>query len=326
MRPVWRIEIGGEVPHWSSEIDRLRVVEVLGVESDELELELPDPGAQYAAPRRGVRIAVALGFTRPISVGTFTVVSAGATGPPPRILVRGEAVDLVDEALKAPRTRAWGDELTIGSVVTTIASAHDLEAHVDPSLEDVQVGHVDQVGESDASRLTRLARKYDGVYKHGGGRLLVVPRALARSVATGRQLALARLLPDVVLQWAVRYLDRPVVAAVRASYQDLAAGMPGSVEVGSGRPRKRLPQLYHDRATAAAAAKAHLAAAARAAARLTASVAGDPTLTAAQPLEISGLHPTVEGRWLIEQVAHTVDRDGFRTQLQATPEPPAVEE
>ena len=44
-------------------------------------------------------------------------------------------------------------------------------------------------------------RKYDGVYKHGGGLLLIVPRALARSVvSTGRQLALARLLPDVVLR------------------------------------------------------------------------------------------------------------------------------
>ena len=178
------------------------------------------------------------------------------------------------------------------------------------------------MGESDASRLTRLARKYDGVYKHGGGLLLIVPRALARSVvSTGRQLALARLLPDVVLRWTVRYLDRPVVAAVRASYQDLEAGMPGSVEVGSGRPRKRLPQLYHDEAAATAAARSHLAAAARAAARLTASVAGDPTLTAAQPLEIPGLHPTVEGTWIIEQAAHTVDRDGFRTQLQATPDP-----
>ena len=165
-----------------------------------------------------------------------------------------------------------------------------------PSLEQDEVGHVDQVGESDASRLTRLARKYDGVYKHGGGLLLIVPRALARSVvSTGRQLALARLLPDVVLRWTVRYLDRPVVAAVRASYQDLEAGMPGSVEVGSGRPRKRLPQLYHDEAAATAAARSHLAAAARAAARLTASVAGDPTLTAAQPLEIPGLHPNGRG-------------------------------
>ena len=323
MRPGWRIEIDGAVPAWSDAVQRIRVVEELGTDADEIELEIPDPDSLYEAPRRGVRLSLALGYARTVEVGTYVVRTAGATGPPPRILVNGAAVDLVVEALKAPRTRAWGDDLTIANVVQTIAEDHGLKALIDETLGAVVVGHIDQVGESDASRLTRLARRHDAVYKHGGQQLIMARRGAPRSLSTGRSLA-GRAVSAGVLRWAVRYDARPEVARVVATYQDLDAGAPGVVEAGSGRPTKRLPTTYASEQAAMAAAEAHLAAASRSSATLSFSLAGDPTLTGGQRISVPGLHPSAAGEWIVQRVVHTLDSGGgYRSEVTATPVPAA---
>ena len=183
---------------------------------------------------------------------------------------------------------AWGDDdLTIANVVQTVAEDHGLKALIDESLGAVVVGHIDQVGESDASRLTRLARLHDAVYKHGGNALIMARRgARPHSLSTGRSLA-GRAVSAGVLRWAVRYDARPEVARVVAAYQDLDAGAPGVVEAGSGRPTKRLPTTYASEQAAMAAAEAHLAAASRC--RRSARCAGcEALLTAAEYRYCSG--------------------------------------
>ena len=85
---------------------------------------------------------------------------------PRRLVIRATAAELPSRSsLKAPRCRAW-DEVTLGSLVATVASEHGYEARVDPSLADSPIAHVDQVAESDLHLLRRVAgQHYDATVR-----------------------------------------------------------------------------------------------------------------------------------------------------------------
>ena len=55
--------------------------------------------------------------------------------------------------------------MTFGALVATIAGEHGLKAAVSSDLAKNQVGHNDQVNESDIAFLTRIAYRYDATAK-----------------------------------------------------------------------------------------------------------------------------------------------------------------
>jgi phage protein D len=73
------------------------------------------------------------------------------------------------------KTRSW-DNLRLADIVKTVATDNGLIPRVADALKDIHISHIDQVAESDANLLARLARDYNAVSKPSGGYWLFCSR------------------------------------------------------------------------------------------------------------------------------------------------------
>ncbi|HGG8959795.1 TPA: late control protein D, partial [Enterobacter hormaechei subsp. xiangfangensis] len=116
-------------------------------------------------PPKGARLRVALGFNdHLVDKGWFVVSGVASSGPPRRIEIYATAAPM--NAQKQPgdvisqKTRSW-DNLRLADLVKTVAKENGLVPKVAAELADIHIDHVDQVAESDANLLTRLARTWN---------------------------------------------------------------------------------------------------------------------------------------------------------------------
>lgn len=192
MTPSFRI-IADRVDVTAAIKDRLlelAVIDVAGVESDEVKLTLDDrrreDGALAELPRIGTRLDVALGYaeTALIGMGSYVVDEIEISSPPATLSVSAKAADM-SGPMRSPKTRSW-ENLTLGDVVATIAREHRLVPATDPELASIPIVHIDQTAESDMAFLTRLASHYDAVAKPANGHWVFTKRGQAKS-ATGKK-------------------------------------------------------------------------------------------------------------------------------------------
>ncbi|MCR2730891.1 contractile injection system protein, VgrG/Pvc8 family, partial [Salmonella enterica] len=62
------------------------------------------------------------------------------------------------------KSRSW-DDVSLGDIVKTVASDNGLIPKVAGALANIAVGHLDQVNESDAALMTRLASRFNAISK-----------------------------------------------------------------------------------------------------------------------------------------------------------------
>lgn len=114
-----------------------------------------------ALPTKGARLQAALGFNNHlVDKGWFVVSGVASSGPPRRIEIYATAAPM--NAQKQPgdvtgqKTRSW-DNLRLADLVKTVARDNGLIPKVAAGLADIHIDHIDQVAESDANLLSRLA-------------------------------------------------------------------------------------------------------------------------------------------------------------------------
>ena len=105
-------------------------------------------------------------------MGHFTVDEVEVEGPPATLTVRARSADLREE-LKEQKTRSWSDTM-LHEVVAAVAADHGLSLRMPPPPPTIHLPHLDQSNESDLHLLTRLARRWDYVFKLSGKRLAFV--------------------------------------------------------------------------------------------------------------------------------------------------------
>ncbi|EOW4847104.1 late control protein D, partial [Escherichia coli] len=170
--------------------------------SDELKIMLLSE--TLPLPTKGARLRVALGFNgNLVDKGWFVVCGVSSSGPPRRIEVYATAAPMNAEKQSGDvlnqKTRSW-DNLTLGDLVKTVATENGLKARVAEKLAGIRITHVDQVAESDASLLSRLARTYNAVSKPAGGYWLFLEQGAGTTVS-GAPLKTVTLTPSVVSSW-----------------------------------------------------------------------------------------------------------------------------
>ena len=328
MRPVCRIFANGaDLAHiLATRLQSVSVTDAAGLEADTLELVLADHDDQapLQLPPTGAELEVWLGYedTGTQRMGLFVVDELEADGFPERLTIRARAAPYEGSRggkvhLQTQKTRAWPKGTKLGDMVAKIAKEHGLQPAVSASLRGLALPQFDQVDESDLALLVRVAQRYDGVVKPGGGKLAVAKRGESKT-ASGLDLPTVTVRKQDCTRWAMNVSTRDSEGTVIAFYHNRGAAKREHVAVGQGDPVRRLRNNYPDKDSAQRAADAELDKRGRRKNKLSLAMPGNTDLTAEAKLQVVGFRPYVPPLWVVTQVVHRYDPGaGYSCEVEA---------
>lgn len=316
-KPDFRIDVAG-VNITALVRDRLlglRVVDQEGFDADTLNFEIDNRDQLVAIPPAEAQLKLWLGLKgAPLTnMGSFVVSRRSGSYTPSRMMIDAEAAALTG-AIRAPRTRAWTD-VTLGDVVSTIASAHGLRATVAAQIASIDLGYVAQTAESDLHLLTRLSRQLAVTIKPVAGRLIAVPfGAPINAAGTRLPEPLIALTNCGIADWGID--DREPFNSVEADWGNSDDGEVETVTVGSGTPVRRLRHTFATQGEAQRAAAAELRYARREAYTMSLDLDGFyPALFAGGRARLVGFKPEHNGVWEVRSVTHSLS-EALRTTAE----------
>lgn len=151
-----------------------------GKKSDSATLTMLGPPSAYGLPARDTVFTILAGWqdTGPVLQGMYKVQNYAPHGDPKE----GEFVDIVLKAadfvdnLKQHGHKHYDEGMTFGQIVQAEAQDAGLEAVVDPSLANIQMGYQLKWGRSPMDFLHELAETFGATVKPAGGKLVVMKR------------------------------------------------------------------------------------------------------------------------------------------------------
>lgn len=297
--------------------------------ADELQITLLSETLKL--PPKGARLRVSLGFNgQLVDKGWFVVSGRASSGPPRKIVLYATAAPM--NAQKQPgdvqsqKSRSW-DTVTLGDIVTTVAKDNGLIPKVAEQLASIAIEHIDQVRESDAALMTRLARMYNAVSKPAGGYWLFLKQGEA-TTASGRRLTNVTITREALTSWSYSdgqrgaTTEKPAKTAdgkgkkgkVSVAYYDAADGRTKTQSLEHNGPDQANPFTQPSKAQADSSAKAKMTQANRNERRMTLSGPGRPQyvpLTAESRITTAGFGEEEDRTWLIESLAFSLSSSGL---------------
>lgn len=338
-QPAFDIQLGGKtVTPLNDRLISLTSDDNRGFEADTLELVLDDADGALELPPRGVQLSVALGWHgEPLTdKGLFTVDEIQHSGPPDQLTLTARSADFRAE-FNVRREYSWHD-ITVGDLVRSLAGRYQLTPVVSEALINIEIDHADQTNESDISFLTRLAEELGAVATvKNGALLLIIPhRGLTPSGAPLPEITLTRHSGD---SHQFSLADRDAYTGVKAFWLDLEHGKQKTTQARRKPAKPKKPrssqkegsllegadgnvfvmrQTYKTEQAAKRAAVSQWRQLQRGAAHFSLTLAtGRPDLYPEMPVTVSGFNPAIDSeRWIIAQVTHTIDDNGFTTALE----------
>jgi len=318
--PAWRVVLDGQdlTDRIAPRLIDLTLTEDRSGEADQLDLRLHDHDGKMALPRRGVTLAVAIGWKDSglVDKGTFEVDEVEYSGSPDVICIRARSANLT-QSLRNRRERSW-HATTLGEVVRAIAGEHGLTARVADKLAGVALPHLDQANESDANLLTRLGKRFDATATVKNGTLIFGPIGTGKT-ASGKELSTFLLIRRDGDQHRYSVADRDTYSGVRAYWNDKKGARRKSVLVGKDDNAKALRETYDSEKSAREHAAAEFKRVRRGEAKFDFTLAlGRADLTPETIVQVRGFKPEIDSqRWLVAKASHTVmGSNGFVTALE----------
>lgn len=318
--PAWRVVLDGQdlTDRIAPRLIDLTLTEDRSGEADQLDLRLHDHDGKMALPRRGVTLAVAIGWKDSglVDKGTFEVDEVEYSGSPDVICIRARSANLT-QSLRNRRERSW-HATTLGDVVRAIAGEHGLTARVADKLAGVALPHLDQANESDANLLTRLGKRFDATATIKNGALIFAP------IGSGKT-ASGMALPTFVLtrrdgdQHRYSVADRDAFSGVRAHWNDKKGARRKSVLVGKDDNAKSLRETYDSEKSAREHAAAEFKRVQRGEGKFDYTLAfGRADLSPEAIVSVQGFKPEIDRqRWLVSRVTHSIASNiGFTSAIE----------
>ncbi|KAF1021876.1 MAG: hypothetical protein GAK30_01565 [Paracidovorax wautersii] len=336
LRPIWKITVNGK--DISDKLKpifvRLTITDDRANDADEIELVLSDHNHAVPLPDTGGIITVAIGWRADpasapyrrldsdevgfpvglIDKGSFTIQAVEHSGAPDIITVRARAANMLD-SLRTLRNQSW-HETTVGDILASIAKRNSLPLSVDAEVGKRKVKHADQITESDASFLRRLANTYDCLCTVKNGTLLFSQARAARTPkGTDLDPVLITRAHGDQHRWSRQ--DRDAYSGVRTWYSNIKTGQRSAVVAGISGRAKDLRTTYASREDALAAARAEWLRIQRGIFAFDITLAyGRADLFSQRPAEVSGFKDQIdETAWVITSARHTLDAGGYTTQI-----------
>lgn len=351
-----RLNSGHNVPDYTITVDgidksggikkrlmSLTLTDNRGFEADQLDIELDDSDGKLVLPRRGAKIAVALGWQGAalIDKGTFAVDEIEHSGLPDKLTIRARSADF-REALNVRRDQSY-HKTTIGGIIKIIAERNKLTPTLNKAMSDLAVDHIDQTNESDGNLITRLAKQYGAIAAVKNDNLLFIRQGQAktasgkaipvmtiiRSMGDGHQFSMADrgAYTGVVANWLnTRTTEKPVVKVKRKrKSKTTTATKPkepeekqGEYLIGTDENVLTLRSTYASKHNAQRAAKSNWERLQRGAAKFSIQLAkGRADLYPEVPVKVTGFKKQIdEANWTLVTVTHSVSDNGFTTALE----------
>ncbi|WP_416222804.1 phage late control D family protein [Yersinia massiliensis] len=312
-----------------------------GFEADQLDIELDDSDGQLVLPRRGAKIAVALGWqgSALIDKGVFTVDEIEHSGAPDKLTIRARSADF-RETLNVRRDQSY-HKTTIGGIIKIIAERNKLNPTLNKTMSDLTVDHIDQTNESDGNLITRLAKQYGAIAAVKNGNLLFIKQGqsktasgkpipvmtVIRSLGDGHQFSMADrgAYTGVVANWLnTRTTEKPAVK-VKRKRKTKSTAKPkepeekqGEYLIGTDENVLTLRTTYASKNNAQRAAKSNWERLQRGAAKFSIQLAkGRADLYPEVPVKVTGFKKQIdEADWTLVTVTHSVSDTGFTTALE----------
>lgn len=318
--PAFRLTVDGKdiARLISPRLMSLELTDNRGLEADQLSITLSDHDGLLEIPPKGAVVRLWLGWsdTGLIDKGSYTVDETEHSGAPDILSIRARSADLRG-SLKTKRERSWS-EVTLGAVLTEIASTYGLTPKIAAEVSARAVKHLDQANESDANMLTRLGELHDAVISVKAGCLICLP-------AGGGKTAGGTALPHITLTRSDgdghRFLqaDRDSYDSVKAYYYDVGSTKKQEAIAGGGEKAKELRHTYSDRDSALRAARSELNRLQRGSATLSYSLAkGRADLIPELTYSLLGVKSEIDAIvWYGGNVQHSLTADnGYTTNLE----------
>lgn len=312
-----------------------------GFEADQLDIELDDADGQLKLPRRGVSISLALGWQGEalFPKGTYTVDEIEHTGTPDRLVLRARSADF-RQTLNTKREKSW-HKTTVGKMVKEIAGRHKLAVALGEDVAKMDIDHLDQTNESDASFLMRLAKQCGAIACVKNGSLLFIRQGQGKT-ASGKALPVITLqrkdgdghrftLADrdaytgVIASWLhTREPAKKPEAKVKRRRKTTAKkkepeAKQGDYLIGTDENVLVLSRTYANRANAERAAKMQWERLQRGIASFSIQLArGRADLYTEMPVKVSGFKQVIDaGDWIVTTLTHGLSAEnGFTTSIE----------
>jgi phage protein D len=315
---------------------RLCITDEVGVNSDQLQIDLDDRDAAIVLPPFGATIECSLGYKESglSAMGRWIVDELEVEGPERLLTIRARSANTPASAPDSNSTCLSGLQartndtytgLTVAGIVARIAARNHLGTAVDPAIGAIQVAHRAQTGQSDNEYLSVLLELVNAGWKVQGGKIVVFQHnagVAPVSAGTGKSIPAVNLTPSNCLRWAATLTRRSSHKRARARYHDAASGRDTYVEAVSDDATEQDtvdtdPAEYPSSNEALAAATSRVQRLDRGSELLRLTLAGSPAICAEGPLIVSGFRPEIDHAWVAVRVTHTLDQSGYATEVEA---------
>lgn len=192
-------------------------------------------------------------------------------------------------------------------------------------LKDIHISHIDQVAESDANLLARLARDYNAVSKPSGGYWLFLQQG-ATATASGKQTGGITITPDEVSNWSYSEGERgsstgkatgsggKAKEKIGVRYYDEEDGTTKTSSVEHDGPAMTNPYTQSEKTTAEQQANSRKTQAKRNEQKMTLTGPCRPKhvpLTAEAGVTTSGFGTREDRAWVVESLVFSLTSAGF---------------
>jgi phage protein D len=284
----------------------ITVTDASGETADTAEIEIDDRDYLVALPAVGAVLQIAMGLGEElVELGQFVVDEIGGTVGPDTMSIKAKSADM-RAAIKSAKTRAWQD-VTLEDIVAKIAGEHGLAKQISDSLKSIHYIYLAQTSESDLNFLTRIARDLDATCKPAGGALVFVKTGEGKA-ADGTALPVFTVHRSQMASASWQLTGRGKFGRVVAEWSKRGTGRVEKVTAGNEEPEHILRTRYANQVEAQRAADAALAKSKRNSGTLSVELGGYwGDLMAEGLIDVSGIKPELNGRWLVKTVTHRLN-------------------
>lgn len=317
MIPDFEISLGGtdRTATIRPLLEAIDITDKAGLEADTAEITLKFV-PNLAIPDGSADCVIKLGY-KETGVGEVfkgVINRDGFRGPPDRYFIQATGVGLSDDKrLQGSTTRSWNEPLTLGQVLIDIIQGAGFKARVHGDLSGIELKRMIQSIETDIEILSKLATDYGATLKSDGDTVAVVPRGNLER-ADGQKLDPVSINRTACSKYSWTRRRRNAYKSVVAFYQSEEDGATQAVIKGSGKPEKRLKQIYQTQAGAEMAAQEEL----NKVKRVTQVNLTFPGrfIAVGSPLQVSGFPERVNGTYQVKRVTHSYGK-GYVTTIEA---------
>lgn len=270
-----------------------------GLESDSFLLGISDPSSVLGEPETWVKLSFSVNG---IEKGVFEVNEISGSIHTGDLEISGTAL-LTKGDIKIAKSRSF-EELTVNDLVNKIAKEHGYLSVVGADISNINLGHINQVKESDLNLLTRIAEDNNAAFKISHERLIFIGADSGKN-ANGDDLPVMDINDPKITtgRWTAKKRDK--VGGVKVAWLDEATNQMDYETIGSP-PYKEIKKQVRNKAEAARLAESEFKKLNKMDRDLSLNIPLNVKYMAGCKANISNHGDSINGEWEIESFIHRI--------------------